>query len=592
VAPAARGCVRLWGHSMFLFRFCPAGLFHNARVAALFFVAGIFLSLSAPFAHEGHEDNDATRSALASSTYPRVTGQSDLYELVGIVRGERLSIYFDHVATNKPVADAKVKVVIGDAEPVDAEPAENGVYTILFPRLARSGSVEVVFSVTAASGDDLLVGTLTLPSDTEPSAAADASIRIVSLWIASIPWPIGHPVVLILITFGLGVLFGHFQRSGRFAAAMATGAAAAGVLVILVVAALSGDDHDRSGNAARGTTGAGISDAPRRLPDGTAFVAKPTQRLLEVRTAAAKTETVRPAVNLIGRVIGDPNRTSVVQSIHGGRVIPLEGGIPRIGQSVSKGDLLVQIDPYLPLADRTTISEKTGEIEQLIAVAETKLRRLRPLAEGNAVPRSQVTDIEAELAGLLLRREAIRNTRTEPELLRAPTDGVVAVAKVVPGQVVQSQDILFQVVNPKALWVEALVYGTVDATSLAEATAVGTSGQTMPLDFQGFSRALQHHASLVYFAVSEPPPDLGIGQPVTVVAKSGAPVTGIVVPRDAVVRSGNGEAIVWLHVEAERFESRPVRTQPFDATRVVVAAGLTEGEQVVVHGADLVNQIR
>jgi len=577
---------------MFLFRFCPPGLFHNARVAALCCVAGIFLSLSTPFAHEGHEDDDATRSALASSTHPRVTAHSELYELVGIVRGERLSIYLDRFATNEPVADAKVKVAIGDIEPIDAEPVDNGIYTISLPRLARAGSVEVVFSVTANSGDDLLVGSLTLPFDAEPSAAASSIAALSSTWIASVPWPIRHPIALILITFGLGVLFGHLHRSGRFIPAIATGAAAAGILVILIVVGLSGNDHDRSGSAARATTGAGMSDAPRRLPDGTAFVAKPTQRLLEVRTTAAKPETVRPAVNLIGRVIGDPNRTSVVQSIHGGRVISLEGGLPRIGQSVSKGDVLVQVDPYLPLADRTTISEKTGEIEQLIAVAEARLRRMRPLAEGNAVPRSQVIDTETELAGLRLRREAIRNTRTEPELLRAPTDGVIAVAKVVPGQVVQPQDMLFQIVDPKAFWVEALVYGTVDATLLADATAVGTGGQTMPLAFRGFSRALQHHASLVHFAVSDPPADLSIGQPVTVMAKSGTPMAGIVVPREAVVRSGNGEAIVWLHVEAERFEPRPVRTQPFDATRVVVAAGVTEGERVVTRGADLVNQIR
>ena len=306
----------------------------------------------------------------------------------------------------------------------------------------------------------------------------------------------------------------------------------------------------------------------------------------------AQPETVRPAVNLIGRVIGDPNRTSVVQSIHGGRIVPLEGGIPRIGQSVSKGDVLVQIDPYLPLADRTTISEKMGEIDQQIAVAEARLRRFRPLAETNAVPRGLVTDTETELAGLRLRREAMRNTRTEPELLRAPTDGVIAVTKAVPGQVVQSQDMLFQVVDPNAFWVEALIYGTVDATSLADATAVGTSGQTMPLAFQGFSRALQHHASLVHFAISDPPSGLSIGQPVTVVAKSGAPMSGIVVPREAVVRSGNGEAIVWLHVEPERFEPKPVRTQPFEATRLIIAAGVTEGERIVLGGADLINQVR
>src|SRR5437899_9031333 len=122
---------------MSLFRFCPPGLFRNARVAALCCVAGVFVSLSTPFAHEGgHEDDDATRSALASSTYPRVTAQSELYELVGIVKGERLSIYLDHVATNEPIADAKVKVAIADAEPVDAASAEKGVYTTSFPRSA------------------------------------------------------------------------------------------------------------------------------------------------------------------------------------------------------------------------------------------------------------------------------------------------------------------------------------------------------------------------------------------------------------------------------------------------------------------------
>jgi cobalt-zinc-cadmium efflux system membrane fusion protein len=217
---------------------------------------------------------------------------------------------------------------------------------------------------------------------------------------------------------------------------------------------------------------------------------------------------------------------------------------------------------------------------------------LRPLVEGNAVPRNQVADLETELAGLRARREAIRNTRTEPELLRAPTDGVITLAKVVPGQVVQAQDILFQIVDPGGLWVEALVYGMVDPASLADATAVATGGRSMPLAYRGFSRALQQHASLVHFAIADPPSDLSVGQPVTVMVKSGDPVTGIVAQRDAVVRDANGEAIVWLHVEPERFEPRPVRTHPFDAARLIVAAGVTNGERIVVRGADLINQVR
>jgi RND family efflux transporter MFP subunit len=571
---------------MLAFRFCPLGLLSTVRIATLCVVAS-FPGLPAAFAHEGHDHDDAARAALASSTYPRVVAESELYEAVGILKGDRLSIYLDRFATNEPVTDAKLKVTIGDAEPVDAGPAGNGIYTIPFPRLPPGGAVEIVFNIAAAGGDDLLVGSFTLPQAPGASAAASAVGAVTPGWIASLP--IRNPIVLALVAFGLGVLFGRLQRRGRFVPAMAAAAGAAGVLVIMVVIALS---ENGQGGAPPAATAAGMSDAPRRLPDGTAFVAKPTQRLLEVRTVAAEPETGRPAVSLIGRVIGDPNRTSVVQSIHGGRVLPLDGGLPGIGQPVRKGEVLAQVDPYLPLADRTTISEKSGEIEQLIAVAEARIRRLRPLADRNIVPQSQVSDAETELEGLRLRREAIRNTRTEPELLRAPTDGVIALAKAVPGQVVQPQDILFQIVDPQGLWVEALVYGAVDPASLADATAVGTAGQVMVLAYRGFSRTLQNHASLVHFAVPEPPPDLSIGQPVTVMAKSGAATAGIVIQRDAVVRSGNGEAIVWLHVEPEQFEARPVRTQPFDATRLVIAAGVTEGERVVVRAADLINQVR
>jgi hypothetical protein len=157
---------------------------------------------------------------------------------------------------------------------------------------------------------------------------------------------------------------------------------------------------------------------------------------------------------------------------------------------------------------------------------------------------------------------------------------------------VQAQDILFQIVDPKGYWIEALVYSQVDPQSLNEATAVAADGRSMPLEFRGFSPALQQHASVVQFAIAEPPAGLSVGQPVTVVAKSGAPVSGLVVPRESVARSANGESVVWLHINPERFEPRPVRTAPVDGTRLIVESGIAENERVVIRGADLINQIR
>jgi hypothetical protein len=57
------------------------------------------------------------------------------------------------------------------------------------------------------------------------------------------------------------------------------------------------------------------------------------------------------------------------------------------------------------------------------------------------------------------------------------------------------------------------------------------------------------------------------------------------------VRGGNGETLVWRHSYSETFEARPVRIEPFDATRVLIAAGIGEGDRIVAGGAELINQI-
>jgi membrane fusion protein, heavy metal efflux system len=232
-----------------------------------------------------------------------------------------------------------------------------------------------------------------------------------------------------------------------------------------------------------------------------------------------------------------------------------------------------------------------GELEQKIAVAEAKLRRLRPLGERLVAAPSQVIDAETELEGLYRRRDVVRETRAAPEALHAPIDGVVAMSHVVAGQVVQAQDVLFQVVDPNTLWVEAYDYGDTDPATLKHAMAVGPGDHPMKLGFQGWSRTLQQQATVVHFTIVDPPPSIRIGQPVTVTAQRSETVTGVIIARDAVVRGGNGETIVWRHVDPEHFEARPVRMEPFDATRVLIAAGIEEGERIVVGGAELVNQI-
>ncbi|MCA1471607.1 efflux RND transporter periplasmic adaptor subunit [Bradyrhizobium sp. IC3195] len=560
---------------------CPKGRLAALGLAGAFWLASLVFGLSGAFGHEGHDHGDAEKTAVVSSAHPRIAARSELYEVVGILKDGRLSVFIDDAATNEPVSDAALQVTIGDSAPIEASSQEDGVYTAAIPNGTPSGSVEVIFSINASRGNDLLVDSFIPRAEARP-----AEHKHEPGWLLSTRAAIAASV---LAALGFGGLFAYWKRRGRFMAASMS-AMLAGAFVILA-SVMFGEGRTNATQPNPPDVPA-LSDAPRRLQDGTVFAAKPTQRLLEVRTAAAEPQTIHPAVTLIGRVMADPNRSSIVQSIYGGRVVPGDDGIPRIGQTVRKGDLLIRIEPHLPIADRTTILEKVGEIEQLMAITDNKLRRLRPLAERGAVPQGQVNDLESELEGLRARRETVRNSRTGFEELRASTDGIITAAKVAPGQVIQPQDVLFQIADPSSLWVEALAYDEIGLKQPEAATAMAPNGQQIALSFVGTSRALRQHASVVQFAIPEPPAGLNIGQPLNVMVQAGAPVSGLVVPRNAVVRSGNGENIVWLHTEPERFEPRPVRVVPVDAARVIVAAGVNEGEHVVVRGTDLINQIR
>jgi membrane fusion protein, heavy metal efflux system len=563
---------------MLQIRSCPPAWRTRFGPIALLVLAFSLIS-TAVLPHEGHDHGDAEKSALVASAYPRVTARSDAYEVVGILKNGRMSVYIDDAATNEPVKDVALQVSIGDVAPVDAVVLDAGVYGLPIPLSEAPGSREVVFSITGKRGDDLLVGVLASRASGAPHG--HGWDKFVSLARAAV----SHPAVPVAgVLCALLVFFLRYRIVIAVAAGIAGASSAA-----LAVAAVSEPNGTHAQSVAKPET---LSDAPRRLPDGSAFAAKPTQRLLDVRTSALETQNVRSATSLIGRVIGDPNRTSIVQSIYGGRVVPIEEKLPRVGDRVTKDQPLIQIVPHLPVADRTTIAEKVGEIDQLIAVAETRIRRLRPLAERNAVPLSQVADLEIELEGLRARRETVKNSRSNREVLVAPTDGVITAAKVTPGQVIQPQDVLIQIADPKGLWIEALSYTNIDLSAPVEATAVGASGATIPLSYIGVSRELRQHASVVHFSIPDAPPDLNIGQPVTVLVQVGEATKGLVLPRDAVVRNANGENVVWLHTAPEKFEQRPVRTLPLDANRVIIAAGLADRDQVVVRGADLVNQIR
>src|SRR5688572_7965791 len=255
-----------------------AGSRFSARV-----VAGIIALLLAPLvlvaqAHEGHDHGPP--EAASGQLAPRVATRSETFQLVGILRGDRLVIYLDRATTNEPVTTADIAVTIGDAaDAVNAEWGAEGTYTLTSPQFKTAGPIELVFSITGDAGEDLLAGTLTVPGE---AAATPGSSTIGTLrtWLMSRVSPMWQMVLLAIATAGLALYGTYFLLRRYFvqATAFALMAVAGGGLLFETARGAGGDPAARP--AASGAT---IADSPRRLPDGHVFVPKPTQRLLDVR---------------------------------------------------------------------------------------------------------------------------------------------------------------------------------------------------------------------------------------------------------------------------------------------------------------------
>lgn len=542
------------------------------RIGMIAFLSLICVGLAA--AHEGH-DHGPPAPPLPAIVKPRVAVETELYQLVAIAAGERLTLYLDRYGTNEPLTDGGITILAGDRT-IAATRSSDGSYAATVPGIASAGMHELVFNVSHSDGDDLLAGVLAIPAS--PAVAAAATGRVA--WGATL-----NRLGLTGLTLLAGLSLGLAIRSRR---TLLIALAAALCVALLATAATAHEGHEPSPIP----DGASLSgDVPRRLPDGSIFLPKPSQRLLTIRSQIAVEGTAKRAVTLVGRIIADPNRSGVVQSIAGGRVSPPAGGLPRLGQMVKQGDVLARVDPALPLADQSTLAEKQRDLEGAILLARQKYDRLARIG-GQAIPRASIEDAELEISNLQQRLAGLRAAKLQPEALTAPIDGVVSTSRVVAGQVVAAQDVLFQIVDPSSLWVEALLFDQLDPGAIVEATAVMANGAAVRLSYRGRGRALQAQAVQIQFAVLEPPEGVAIGLPVTVIARKAEPARGMLLPRDAIVRGAAGEMVVWHQLEPERFVARQVRTEPFDGAQVLVTGGITARDRIVVHGAETLSQIR
>jgi hypothetical protein len=326
-------------------------------------------------------------------------------------------------------------------------------------------------------------------------------------------------------------------------------------------------------------------EAPRRLGDGSIFVPKSIQRLLDVQTVTAREVAVGRPSRLNGHVVPDPNGFGRVQAPVAGRIEPTENGLPSLGRHVERGQLLAYIAPIVGAAEMNAVNTQIAQLSSEIDILE---RRLARLDEVTFVPfrRGKVEQGQLELRGLRQQRSVLQSLQSARVPIRAPASGIVSDVRVVAGEIVDPREPLFDIVQPGRFFVEARTTDAELGGSILAAAAVTSAGETIRLSYVGSGRALRNQMSPLQFAVLDPvPSNLSIGTPITVFAESGERIRGILLPTEAVLRPEGGVAVVLEHISAERFMPRPVTIDRVGGDAVIVTGGLRPGMRVVARGA-------
>lgn len=370
-------------------------------------------------------------------------------------------------------------------------------------------------------------------------------------------------------------------------------------LLLLVAGAVKvfahGDeDHgDQKTDVAENPTAIGASigqEGPRRLADGSLFIPKSVQRRLGIRTVQVENAALEAGEELNGTVVPDPETSGRVQAPFAGSIHPGPKGMPVGGRKVAKGEILAYIKPAASAIEMGNQRAQIEELDAELAIAERRVRRYQQL-EGS-VPQKEIDAARIERDALHRRRIIVAASVDGPVPLRASAAGVLSTTRLLAaGQIVDARDVLFDIVDPARLAVEALSYDPGMASVIRSATAQAGDG-TLTLKFVGGGLQLRGQALPLLFRVTQSDTAMAVGQPVKVVVRTQRKIHGAAVPLRSLTRISSGEAAVWVHTEPERFVVRRIQTRPLDATNVAVIDGLHDGDRVVTDGSSLLSQVR
>ena len=319
------------------------------------------------------------------------------------------------------------------------------------------------------------------------------------------------------------------------------------------------------------------------------------------------------AVQVAGRIDTPPGGVAEVGAPVPGRLVAPEGGLPRPGTSLEKGQVVASLMPAPSSPEAAArASLAVAEAGARASAARSAVDRAGRLIKDEAISQRELEDARRELR---IAKESVRAAKRAASLysakggvqsqqmwqLEAPIDGTLVSVQATVGASVAPGEPLFRIVNTNELWIVARVpeqdaarlrsdkNPSFQVAGLDSWKAIRLAGDAPTGSLVTVSRLVDPVSRTVDVIYSTHATDesMRVGGLVQVSLPAGDEFKGVVIPKSALMDQ-EGRQVVYVQIDGEHFEERLVRVGPRAGNQVAIEKGLRVGERIVIRGAHLI----
>ncbi len=329
-------------------------------------------------------------------------------------------------------------------------------------------------------------------------------------------------------------------------------------------------------------------DGKEKDPAGTVKVDPVVSQNIGVRTAVARRTSISREIRAVARVDFNEEGMARLHSKVEGWIEELR--VNKTGEYVDNDDILLSIyspklvstqQEYL-LALKNLQALKSSPFDDIRRGAEELVESSRERLRLLDVPEHQIVELEQT-------REIQKNLH-----IHTPVPGTVINIGARAGQYVTPQTELYMIVDLSTVWVYADIYEYelpwVKVGDEVEMSLAGIPGRTFIGELDYIYPYAESRTRSIKVRLTFDNPELLLKPEMfaNVVIKSDKRVDTVVIPSEAVIRSGKNERVFVVRAPG-KFEPVVVKLGIQSAGRVAVLEGIEDGDEVVVSAQFLVD---